>query len=417
MDNTLRVNNETGRLRRVLVHRPGQEIENITPGSMEVMLYDDVPYLARMQKEHDSFTDLLRDNDVEVVYLRDLAVESLRDDSTRSAFIEDVIYLSKQAHRRSTEPLKTYLHGLTTTELVDAVLAGVGKGVIKFTEDEDELQLHEIVDRGANPFYLNPMPNSLYTRDAAAVIGQGMSLHRMHYPVRRRESILMQYILDNHPSFSEGEVKRWFDRSVRFPLEGGDILVLNSESIMIGISERTSPEAIEHLATSLFNDAGFKKVIAVKLPKKRSYLHLDTAVGMIDYNTFVIDPRIQGRGRQTPLYILEKTPYSEHPKVTLEGDLEHALRIALSQPKINLIEVGGGDPIALDREQWNGAANVLTIAPRVVVSYERNHVTNKTLREAGVTVLETPGAELGSGHGGPRCMTMPLVRDDILSSR
>lgn len=417
MDNTFRVTNEIGRLKKVLVHRPGQEIENITPGSMERMLYDDVPYLARMQKEHDQFVDLLRDNEVEVVYLADIATESLRDDAVRLAFIEDIIHTSKQAHRRSTDPLRTYLQGLTTKELVDTVLAGVSKKAIKLPATQESKQLHELLEYDVNPFYLNPMPNVLYTRDAAAVIGEGVSLHKMSFPVRKRESLLLQYVLDNHPSYRDQDIKRWFDRSVRFPIEGGDMLVLNSETMMIGLSERTSPEAIEHLAATLFEEAGFKRVIAVSLPKRRSYLHLDTALGMINSNTFVIDPRIQGRGGRTNLYILEKTPYSEHPKVTLEDDLEHALRVALSQPKINLVKVGNGDPIAMAREQWNGAANVLTIAPNVVVSYERNHVTNKALRAAGVTVLETPGAELGSGHGGPRCMTMPLVREDILANR
>ncbi len=410
MDAPLNIKSEIGCLKTVVLHRPGSELENLTPNYLHRLLFDDIPYLQKAQEEHDAFAQVLRDRDIEVLYLDKMAAEALHTDDLKAQFITEIIHASKQGERRITQALFDYLMHLDTQAMVRKVMAGVRKSEVRLPV-EGAKQLHELL-ADSYPFYLDPMPNLYFTRDPSAVIGHGLTINRMHWPARRRESLFMEYIIRNHPRFAEHDIPVWYDRAKRFSMEGGDELVLNSETLAIGVSERSTPEAIESVATHLFQHSDFKKVIAVEIPKSRAFMHLDTVFTMIDHDKFTIHPAIQDRGGKMNLFVLTPGDNPEHPRIEEEHDLEKVLGEAVGR-YITLIPCGGGDEIAAAREQWNDGSNTLAIAPGVVVTYNRNYVTNQKLREHGLEVIEVEGAELGRGRGGPRCMSMPLVREDI----
>ena len=412
MDRPMHITSEIGTLKTVLLHRPGEELENLTPDHLADLLFDDIPYLKRAQEEHDQFAEALRRRGVEVLYLDQLATEALSTEELREQFVDEMITASKQGSRRVTDTLKTFLLDLPTHAMVRKIMAGVRKNEITLPSEHHQ-QLHDMVEKDYYPFYLDPMPNLYFTRDPGAAIGNGLTINKMRYPARRRESLFLQYIIEHHPQFANKDVPVWYNRDQKFSMEGGDELVLSKDTVAIGISQRTTAEAIEATAVELFKQSGFKRVIAMEIPKIRAFMHLDTVFTMIDRDKFSIHPAIRERDGKINTYILEKVEGQAYPRITHETDLEHVLRVALGLPEVTLIECGGGDAIASAREQWNDGSNTLAIAPGVVVTYERNYVTNQKLREAGIEVIEVPGAELVRGRGGPRCMSMPLVREDI----
>ncbi|MBC7746870.1 arginine deiminase [Pedobacter sp.] len=412
MAGPLHVTSEIGKLKTVLLHRPGEELENLMPLYLKDLLFDDIPYLKQAQAEHDAFADVLRSHDVEVLYLDTLTAEALEQPTIRDQFIREIVEISKQGNRRVTDALVTYLAAMPILDMVHKVMAGVKKSEVPMLP-EHEQQLHAMVEKHSYPFYLDPMPNLYFTRDPAATIGHGLTINRMHWPARRRESLFMQYIITHHPRFKDTKTPVWYDRNNSFSMEGGDELVLSKDTMAIGISERTTPEAIETMATELFKQSDFKTVVAIEIPKTHAFMHLDTVFTMIDYDTFTIHPEIRDAGGKLNMYILERDDASAYPRIHKETDLEHVLRVALGKDHIRLIECGGGDAIAAAREQWNDGSNTLAIAPGVVVTYDRNYVTNQKLRDSGIEVIEVSGSELGRGRGGPRCMSMPLIREDI----
>lgn len=413
MEQPLHITSEIGTLKTVLLHRPGEELENLTPDYLGDLLFDDIPYLQLAQKEHDIFAQTLRDHDVEVLYLDQLTAEALdTDGALREQFVDEIITASKQGSRRVSDSLRSYLLDMPNRDMVRKIMAGVRKDEITLPPEHHQ-QLHTMVSKNSYPFYLDPMPNLYFTRDPAATIGNGLTINKMKYPARRRESLFLQYISTHHPRFSQHSIPLWYTRDQKFPIEGGDELVLTEDTVAIGVSQRTSPEAIEATAIELFKGSNFTKVIAIEIPKIRAFMHLDTVFTMIDHDAFTIHPAIREQDGKINCFIVEKVEGQEYPTITLETDFEHVLRTALKLPQVRLIECGGGDPIAAAREQWNDGSNTLAISPGVVITYDRNYITNQKLREAGITVIEVPGAELGRGRGGPRCMSMPLVREDI----
>lgn len=401
------VYSEIGKLKTVLLHRPGKELENLTPDLLERLLFDDIPYLKIAQEEHDEFAETLRDNDIEVLYIKDMVVEALNHHpEVKSNFINKFV---DESHIRSSSIRKTvfeFLNSLTTNDMVEKMIEGIRKHDVVLPTSNSIMDMLE----DEYPFYCDPMPNILFQRDPFACIGSGLSINNMFTDARRRETILSEYMFTYHPRFENEEIPTYIDRDYRYNSEGGDMLVLNEETLAIGISKRTDPRAIEHLARELFkSNTSFKTILAFNIPKTRAFMHLDTVFTQVDYGVFTIHPAIL---KDLTIFEITKGIETETQVEKLELSLKDVLEKHLKMP-IKLINCGGDDSITSGREQWNDGANTLAIAPGVVVVYSRNHVTNKILREEGITVLEIPSSELSRGRGGPRCMSMPIVRENI----
>ena len=404
----LNVYSEIGKLKTVLLHRPGKEIENLTPDLMDRLLFDDIPYLEVARQEHDAFAKILSDNGVEVLYLEDLAAEAIEDASVKERFVEEYIKEAGILGEKKKQLVKELLLNCKTNrELVDKMMEGIRKSELP---NYNATSLADMVDSGY-PFVADPMPNLYFTRDPFATIGSGISLNHMRTVTRNRETLFAKYIFENHPRFKDSDIPRWFDRDDTTSLEGGDELVLNKEVLAIGISERTDAASIEKMAKRIFDkDESFKTVLAFHIPNKRAFMHLDTVFTMIDFDKFTIHPEIEGpltvyaisRGEGNSIKIQKETQ-----------ELDKVLAKYLEVEKVTLIRCGGGDMIDAAREQWNDGSNTLAIAPGEVVVYSRNHVTNKLLEEAGVKLHIMPSSELSRGRGGPRCMSMPLYRENL----
>lgn len=408
--NPIQVNSEIGTLKTVLLKRPGKELENLVPDHLSGLLFDDIPYLKVAQEEHDKFAQVLRDEGVEVVYLEQLAAEAIADKAVREQFIDDILAESQKTVLGHEKEIKALFKNLSDQELVDKIMAGVRK-------EEIQLEMNHLVEYMDDryQFYLDPMPNLYFTRDPQASIGRGMTINRMYWRARRRESIFMTYILAHHPRFKDADVPVWLDRNCPFNIEGGDELILSKEVLAIGISERTSAQAIERLARQiLFDDQStFTKVLAIEIPNSRSFMHLDTVFTMIDYDKFTMHAAIFKEENQMNIFTIEKDETKQDIRISHSSQLKQTLEDALHVDNIQFIPTGNGDAIDGAREQWNDGSNTLTIRPGVVVTYDRNYVSNQLLREHGVKVIEITGSELVRGRGGPRCMSQPLYREDI----
>lgn len=406
----IQVNSEIGRLKTVLLKRPGKELENLVPDHLSGLLFDDIPYLKVAQEEHDKFAQTLRDEGVEVVYLEKLAAEAIADKDVREQFIDDILAESQKTVLGHEAEIKTFFAKLSDQELIDKIMAGVRK-------EEIELKTTHLVEYMDDryPFYLDPMPNLYFTRDPQASVGRGMTINRMYWRARRRESLFMTYILKYHPRFKDADVPVWLDRNSPFNIEGGDELILSKEALAIGISERTSAQAIERLARNIFKDESttFKKVIAIEIPNSRTFMHLDTVFTMIDYDKFTVHSAIFKEENNMNLFTIEYDEAKDDIKITHSNKLRETLADVLGVEKIEFIPTGNGDVIDGAREQWNDGSNTLCIRPGVVVTYDRNYVSNQLLRDKGIKVFEITGSELVRGRGGPRCMSQPLFREDI----
>ena len=370
------VRSEIKPLKRVLLHRPGRELLNLTPNTLDELLFDDIPFLRVAQAEHDAFAQALRDNGVEVLYLERLMAEVLdAHPEVRGPFLRQYAAESGIRTERYRTYVFDYLNGsfADNFELVLKTMEGVN------LPELDVEPTNSLFERVFTTYHMvvPPMPNLYFTRDPFAMIGTGVAVNRMYSVTRNRETIYGDYIFRYHPDFCD--VPRYYDRDYTFHIEGGDILNLNERTLAVGISQRTETDAIEDLAKNVFADptSTIDTVLAFRIPSSRAFMHLDTVFTQVDYDKFTVHPGILG-----PLQVFELTPD------------------------------GAGDRIAAEREQWNDGSNTLCIAPGRIVVYERNDVTNAELRRRGLDVIEIPSSELSRGRGGPRCMSMPLWRED-----
>lgn len=409
MTSPIHVTSEIGKLKTVMLHRPGHEVENITPDTMPRLLFDDIPYLPIAQEEHDNFADTLREQGIEVLYVEKLLAETLDQDSAiKDQFIEQMLSESGYAAGKIHDALKEYLLSMNSLDMVSKIIAGVRKDDI----DIKLTTLTEIAEDSDYPFLMDPMPNVYFTRDPQASIGDGISINHMTFVARRRESMFMEYIVKYHNRFANKGVHVWRDRNHDTRIEGGDELVLSDHVFAIGISQRTSADAIEDIARNLFKDSNYDTVIAIMIPHNHAMMHLDTVFTMIDYDKFTVHPAILDGDGQVDTYILHPGKDGEI-EINHETDLKSVLKKALNKDDIDLIPTGNGDPIVAPREQWNDGSNTLAIAPGEVVTYNRNYVSNDMLRKHGILVHEVRSSELSRGRGGPRCMSCPIVREDI----
>ena len=402
------VKSEIGNLKKVILHRPGDELLNLTPNTLEELLFDDIPFLPVAQEEHDAFANILRGEGVEVVYLEDLMAEVLdAKPELRQQFLDQWIYeagiRTDMYHDIITDYINSNYAG--TKDMVMKTMAGIN------LQELPQKDTHLLVDMVSDRCKLvcAPMPNLYFTRDPFAMIGNGVSINRMYAVTRNRETIFAEYIFTYHPDFKD--VPQYYSRYSAFHIEGGDILNINEHTLAIGISQRTEPDAIDEIAHNIFKDetSPVDTILAFNIPNNRAMMHLDTVFTQIDVDKFTIHPGIMG-----PLTVFEITPDGNGGTKIRERDedLESILTEYVGQP-VKLIPCGGGDRIAAEREQWNDGSNTLCVRPGTVVVYQRNNVTNDVLYKQGINCLEMPSAELSRGRGGPRCMSMPAWREAL----
>lgn len=359
MSSPIHVYSEIGKLKTVMLHRPGKELENLAPDILHRMLIDDIPYLKIAQEEHDAFAHVLRQQGIKVLYLEDLLAESLTDEKVRRAFLDQLL---DESSIKKQDPLHqlllNYLQELPTKEMVKTVIAGIRKSAIHNSTPS----LADLAEDPDYPFYLDPMPNVYFTRDQQAAIGSGMTINRMTFRARRRESLFMETILKNHPDFKNATIPVWRDRYHHGRLEGGDELVLNNHVLAVGISQRTSATAITDLAHNLFGHSSYDTILAIKIPHNHAMMHLDTVFTMINYDQFTVHPFILDKAGKIDIYVLQPDDHNG-VKITEKNDLVQVLKENLHLSELDLIPTGGGDPIAAPREQWNDGSNTLAIAP------------------------------------------------------
>lgn len=402
----LKVNSEIGKLKTVLLHEPGEEINNLIPKYLEDLLFDDIPWLPLAKKEHQAFAQAFKDAGVKVVYLVDLVTQALdTSEQVREDFIKEFTAEANIQSDSLKEIVIEYLQGIKDNkELVLKTIAGIKKSEIK---DFKPVSLADYVTD--YPFITNPMPNLYFTRDPFAVIGDSVSLNKMYSVTRCRETIYGKYIFKYNPEYKG--TKLFYDRTNQTSIEGGDILVLSDETLIVGISQRTQPSSIELLAKNIFYkyDTKYKTVLAFSIPKFRTFMHLDTVFTQVDYDKFTIHQECYETLR---IFSVEKTNNDGKLEVKeVHEKLEDVLR-KYTGKEITLIPCGGNDSVSADREQWSDGSNTVAIAPGEVITYERNDITNKILKSYGIKVHTIPSSELSRGRGGPRCMCMPLERED-----
>ncbi|MEZ9244448.1 arginine deiminase [Vibrio lentus] len=403
----LYVGSEVGQLRRVLLNRPERALTHLTPSNCHELLFDDVLAVEAAGEEHDAFATTLRNQDVEVLLLHDLLVETLAVAQAREWLLNTQISDFRYGPTFARD-LREYLAQMDNEHLATILLGGLAYSELPIKSSSMLPKMHRPLD-----FVIEPLPNHLFTRDTSCWVYGGVSLNPMMMPARQRETNHLRAIYRWHPVFAGQDFIKYFgDEDLHYDnanIEGGDVLVIGKGAVLIGISERTKPQGVENLAASLFKSGQAKEVIAIDLPKHRSCMHLDTVMTHMDIDTFSVYPEIVRKDLDT----WRLTP-KENGEMRVEKAENYltAIEGALDLDQLKIITTGG-DSYEAEREQWNDANNVLTVKPGTVIGYERNVYTNEKYDKAGIEVLTIPGNELGRGRGGARCMSCPIERDGI----
>ncbi|MDA2894266.1 arginine deiminase [Mycolicibacterium sp. BiH015] len=400
-DAALGCNSEVGRLRVVILHRPGPELQRLTPRNNDTLLFDGLPWVARAQQEHDAFAELLRSRGVEVLVLGDLLTEALAKSGAARMHGISAAVDSRRLGAPLAQELSAYLRTLDAPALARILMAGMTFDELPF--GENELSLVRRMHHGGD-FVIDPLPNLLFTRDSSFWIGPRVAITSLAMRARVRETSLTDLIYAHHPRFL-GVRRAYESRSA--PIEGGDVLLLAPGVVAVGVGERTTPAGAEALARSLFDDDLAHTVLAVPIAQERAQMHLDTVCTMVDKDAVVMYPNIQDS--LTAFTIRRRT---EGVTIDRAAPFVDAAADAMGIGKLRVIDTGL-DPVTAEREQWDDGNNTLALAPGVVVAYERNTETNARLMDSGIEVLPISASELGTGRGGPRCMSCPAGRDPL----
>jgi len=399
-DTVLGSNSEVGTLRVVILHRPGAELQRLTPRNNDTLLFDGLPWVVRAQEEHDAFADVLRSRGVEVLLLADLLTEALNSGAARMHGISAAVD-SRRLGLPLAQELSAYLRTLEAAPLARVLMAGMTFNELPF--GESELSLVRRMHHGGD-FVIDPLPNLMFTRDSSFWIGPRVAITSLALPARMRETSLTDLIYAHHPRFL-GVRRAYESRSA--PVEGGDVLLLAPGVVAVGVGERTTPAGAEALARSLFDDELAHTVLAVPIAQERAQMHLDTVCTMVDTDAVVMYPNIVD---SLSAFTIRRSASG----VTIDraAPFVDAAADAMGIGKLRVIDTGL-DPVTAEREQWDDGNNTLALAPGVVVAYERNAETNARLEDSGVEVLRIAASELGTGRGGPRCMSCPAARDPL----
>ena len=402
------VDSEIGKLRQVILHRPGNEMLRLTPQNKDHLLFDDVLWLERAQEEHDQFARVLTDRDIEVLYLSDLLAQTLEVPEARQYVLDRVVNENTNGPS-AADPLRALAQGLSGAELAEVLIAGITKAeLLERTSCPDSLVLASMDD---DDLLLPPLPNHLFTRDTSCWIYNGVSINSMMMPARQRETINYEAIYRWHPLFAGSDFPVWSEGTQAGPatVEGGDVQIIGNGAVLVGVSERTTSQGIERLASRLFAGGNVNRIIAVEMSRTRAQMHLDTVMTMVDVGTFTV---YGGLGMLPSLTM--RPDGDKRISVTRNApeDMYRVIAQALGVDELDVL-ITPQDSMAAAREQWDDGSHSLAIAPGVVITYERNVNTNEYLTSHGIEVLTIPGSEVGRGRGGPHCMSCPTLRDPL----